>query len=77
MAEEPYAEFERLMLRLGVSNESNCLKQSVALAHHFLDHIERTVPQEVFKTYLTKLKYGQKAYSGSSGKPEISNKPNI
>lgn len=71
MADEKYAEFERLMERLGQSNESHCLKQSVALAHHFLDHIERTVPQEVFETYLTKLTYGQKAYKDNPENPAI------
>ena len=68
MGDEPLAEFERLMERLGVNNESNALKQSVALSHHFLDHIERTVPQSVFETYLTKLKYGQKPYKGTPPK---------
>jgi len=66
MGDDIYREFERLMLRLGQNNESLCLKQSVALAHHFLDHIERTVPQDVFETFLTKLKYGHKPYEGGS-----------
>lgn len=65
MGPETYEEFNRLMERLGETNESLALKRSVALAHFFLDHIERTVPQTIFETYLHKLKYGLKPYKGN------------
>ena len=50
-------EYIRLQWRLGLSNDSQTLKDAVGIAHAYLDWIEKNVPQSVFERYVVKLKY--------------------
>lgn len=66
MRPEEDAEFRRLMLRLGLYNDSKAIKVCVTLAHVYLDKIEDFVPQAIFECYLENLKYQKKAYIAKS-----------